>query len=172
MLGRKRDRVAEAELVGFQPARLAAAAFGLVGGDDHRRRIRPRSQRPISSSSGVRPSRASIRNKAASDSRTAASVCARMRPGRLCGVLVLEAGGVHHPEGQVEQLRLALAPVAGDARQVVDQRDAPADQPVEQGRLADIGSADDGDGGQGHGASALPARRMRQPRRAVERPPL
>ena len=29
--------------------------------------------------------------------------------------------------------------------------DALADQPVEQGRLADIGPADDGDGGKGHG---------------------
>src|SRR5689334_725921 len=43
-----------------------------------------RSQRPISSSRGVRPSRASTSNKAASASRTAASVCARILPGKVC----------------------------------------------------------------------------------------
>ena len=107
-----------------------------------------RSQRAISSSSGVTPARASIRNRAASASRTAAMVCARIRPGRVCGILVLVAGGVDHPEVEPEQARLALAPVAGHARPVVDQRQLLADQPVEQGRLADIGPADDRDGGQ------------------------
>ena len=42
-----------------------------------------------------------------------------------------------------------FAPVAGDARGVVHQRQPPADQLVEQRRFADIGPADDGDG-QGH----------------------
>ena len=46
---------------------------------------------------------------------------------------------------EVAEPRLALAPVAGDARQVVDQRQPPADQPVEQRRLADVRPADDGD---------------------------
>ena len=115
--------------------------------------VSARSQRPISSSSGVRPSRASIRNKAASASRTAASVCWRIRPGQRLRVFVLEAGGVDHPEFEPEQARLALAPVAGYARPVVDQRQALADEPVEQGRFADVGPADDGDGGEGHGAS-------------------
>ena len=60
-------------------------------------------------------------------------------------------------------MRLALAPVAGHARPVVDQRQLLADQPVEQGGLADVGAADDGDGGQlGHEArcpAAFTARR-------------
>ena len=43
------------------------------------------------------------------------------------------------------ELRLALAPVAGHARPVVDQRELLPDEPVEQGRLADIRPADDRD---------------------------
>ena len=41
-------------------------------------------------------------------------------------------------------MAVALAAVARDAGPVIDQRDALADQAIEQGRLADIGSADDG----------------------------
>ena len=43
----------------------------------------------------------------------------------------------------------AEAPVARHARLVIHQRELLADQAVEQGRLADIGPADDGDG-EGH----------------------
>ena len=105
-----------------------------------------RSQRPISSSSGVRPSRASIMNNAASASRTAASVCCAHPAGQGVRILVLEPGGVDHPEVEPEQVRLALAPVARHAGPVVDQREALADETVEQGRFADVGTADDGDG--------------------------
>ena len=51
------------------------------------------------------------------------------------------------------QHRLALAPVAREARHVRHQRRAPGRQAIEQGRLADIGPADDGDDG-GHGSTA------------------
>ena len=44
---------------------------------------------------------------------------------------------------QVAEPRLALAAVPGHAGQVVDQRQAPPDQPVEQRRLADVRPADD-----------------------------
>ena len=57
----------------------------------------------------------------------------------------VEAGGIDGGEAQVAETRLALAAVAGDAGQIVDQRQPPADQPVEQRRLADIRPADDGD---------------------------
>ena len=49
-------------------------------------------------------------------------------------------------EVEIAEPRLALAAVARDARPIVDQRQPPADQPVEQRRLADIRPADDGDG--------------------------
>ena len=82
--------------------------------------------------------------------------------GQRLRVLVLEARGVDHPELEPEQLRLAFAAVARDARPVVDQRQALADEPVEQGRFADVGPADDGDGGKRHGADARLARRAVQ----------
>ena len=57
----------------------------------------------------------------------------------------LPAGGVEQGEGEIAELRLLLAHVARHARRVVDDGAAPADQAVEQRRLADVGAADDGD---------------------------
>ena len=62
--------------------------------------------------------------------------------GRAPGFLVAWAYLV---SGWGANAALALAAIAGDAGQVVDQRQLPPDQPVEQRRLADIGPADDGD---------------------------
>ena len=69
--------------------------------------------------------------------------------GQRLRVLVLEARRVDHSEIKPEKLRLAFTAVARDARPIVDQREALADEPVEQGRFADVGPADNGDGGQG-----------------------
>jgi hypothetical protein len=55
----------------------------------------------------------------------------------------IEPAGVDHPHDGAEIVALAIAPIAGQPRRAVDQRRAPADQAVEQRRLADIGSADD-----------------------------
>ena len=68
------------------------------------------------------------------------------------GRRLLEAGRVDQPEAQIGDAALALAPVAGHPRQVVDQRQLPADQPVEQRRLADIGAPDDRNR-EGHGCA-------------------
>ena len=57
-----------------------------------------------------------------------------------------DTGGVDQLERQRAQHRLGLAPVAGDARRVVDQREFPARQLVEERGFADIGPADNGDG--------------------------
>ena len=62
------------------------------------------------------------------------------------GVLVLEPGRINHPEVEPEQARLTFAPVARHPGPVVDQREALTDETVEQGRFADVGSADDRDG--------------------------
>ena len=95
-------------------------------------------------------------NKAASASRTAASVCCAHPAGQRVRVLILEARGVDHPELEPEQVGFAFAPVARHSRPVVDQRQALADQPVEQGRFADVGAADDGDGRKRHGVDVAP----------------
>ena len=62
--------------------------------------------------------------------------------------MILISGGIDHAEAEIEQLGIAFAPVTRDAGSVVDQRETLAHQPVEQSGLADIGTADDGDGGQ------------------------
>ncbi len=57
-----------------------------------------------------------------------------------------QARGVDDGEGEVAEVGGALAPVAGDARGVVDQREPPAGEPVEQRRFSDIRPADNRDG--------------------------
>ncbi len=70
----------------------------------------------------------------------------RLHPaGEACGRGLVEAGGVDHREGEIAELRAALAAVAGDAGLVVDQRETLADQAIEQRRLADVRPSDDGD---------------------------
>ena len=64
---------------------------------------------------------------------------------------LFQPGGVDHGEIEIAQMRRAEPPVAGHPGLIVDQRKLLADQPVEQGRFADIGPADDGDG-QAHAA--------------------
>ena len=65
---------------------------------------------------------------------------------------MLQAAGVDHGEGAAVPFADAVDAVAGRAGKVLDDRDALADQPVEEGGLADIGAANDGDDGEGHGA--------------------
>ncbi len=55
----------------------------------------------------------------------------------------LPARGVEQREGEVAELGWCLAHVARHARRVVDDGAAPADQAIEQRRLADVGPADD-----------------------------
>ena len=61
--------------------------------------------------------------------------------------MVLVARGIDHAEFEAEQMRVAFAAISRHAGLVVDQGELLADEPVEQCRLADIGAADDGDGG-------------------------
>ena len=62
--------------------------------------------------------------------------------------LQLQAAGVDHGERAAGPLRGAVDAVAGGARDVGDDRDALADEPVEERALADVRAADDGDHGQ------------------------
>jgi len=61
---------------------------------------------------------------------------------------VLIAGSVDDGEVEAQKMSLALAPVAGDAGLVIDQRQLLADQAVEKGGLAHIGPPDNGNCGQ------------------------
>src|SRR5205085_953594 len=62
--------------------------------------------------------------------------------GEGIGRRFLETGGVDHPKAEICEMAVALPPVAGNAWQVIDKRQLPADEPVEQGRFADIRPAD------------------------------
>src|SRR5207249_1219946 len=64
-----------------------------------------------------------------------------------------EAPGVHQVEGAAGPLGDREVAVAGDPRAIVDHRLAASEHAVEQGGLADVGPADDGDDGKGHGVS-------------------
>jgi hypothetical protein len=150
VLGAKGDRLAEAERIGFEDAALAGAAFGLVRGKDDRRGFA--SQPPadllverVHAGARIDQEKRRIGFADRGDGLRPHPARQRLR------ILVLIACRVDDAEFETEQSRIALAPVAGHARTVVDKRQLLADEAVEQGRLADIGPADDRDGGQlGH----------------------
>jgi hypothetical protein len=130
VLGRDRHRLAETERIGFQHARLGGTAFALVGHQDRglagaphdirerlvdRRRTRPGvNQKEHRIGGGERG--LGLRLHAA---------------GEAVGRGGLQAGGINHREVEIAEPRRAFAAVAGDAGQVIDQRQALADQPVE-----------------------------------------
>ncbi len=64
---------------------------------------------------------------------------------RLFAPQQADAAGVNEREGAAAPFGLGADAVAGDAGLIVDDGDAPADDAVEQGGLADIRAADDGD---------------------------
>ena len=149
VLGRDADRIAETKLIGFQHPGAAALALGLVGDDDHRLAGAPHQigkGAVVRHRSGLRieheEHRVGLLDRQLGLRQHAA--------GEALGVGLFEARGVDDGEVQIAEPGLALAPVAGDAGQVVDQRQAPADQPVEQRGLADVRPPDDGDG-EAHG---------------------
>ena len=144
VLGRDRYRLAEAELPGFQHAGLRAARLGLVGDQHHRLAGAPHEVGEGAvvghdPDPGIGQEEDQI---GLVDRRLGLGAHAAFERG---GQGVLEAGGVDDVEAQVVEPRRMDAPVARHARRVVDQRQLAADQPVEQGRLADIGPSDDGE---------------------------
>ena len=66
----------------------------------------------------------------------------------------LEAAGVDDEELAVAGARAAVMAIARQAREIGDERVARLRQPVEQRRLADVGAADEGEGGQHQPATA------------------
>src|SRR5690606_26482607 len=89
--------------------------------------------------------------------------------------LILEPRRVDEPELEPGQLPIAPTPRTRHPRRVTEEREALADQPVQQRRFADIGPADYGDRRGSRHASFLsvgPAARAALPcyRQAVMRP--
>ena len=58
---------------------------------------------------------------------------------------VLVPGGVDQGQVHVADIAVCIATVTDHARAIVNEREALADKPVEQGRFAHVGAADDGD---------------------------
>ena len=144
VLGGDGNRLAEAELIGFEHAGLRRSALALVCDQDRglarpaheigkiavRRRC-PRSnidqeQHRVGSCDGGRGLLLHATRQALRRS-------------------LLETCRVDHREGEIAQPRAALPPIAGHPRAVIHQCRALADQAVEQRRLADIRPSDDGD---------------------------
>jgi hypothetical protein len=157
VFGRERHRLAQAEREALHAAGLAVPALALVGDQHHRRGPAPQ---PVGEmaierrqpGAGVDQQQRQI---GGFDGALGLIAHARLEARRLG---LLEPGGIDHREAQVEQPRLALAPVAGHARLLGDQRQALADQAIEQRRLADVGTADDGDGEAHAGSVSLAPR--------------
>ncbi len=85
--------------------------------------------------------------------------------GQLVLVGEVDAAGVEQLEGDAVPLAAHPLAVAGDAGLGVGDRLAPAGEAVDQGALADVGEADDGDGRQA--AHARPRSRARATTRAT-----
>ena len=151
VLGRQRHRLAQPELPGLDQPRLRRPPLGLVGDEDHPRRplAQQLRQRPVDR----RHPDPRVDQEEADVRRVHRPLGQRPHPPRQARVgRLLEPRGVDHGEAQRPEPPRPLAQVAGDARLVVDQRQPPADQAVEQRRLADVRAADDGEG-EGHRAA-------------------
>ena len=72
--------------------------------------------------------------------------------------LFLQPGRVDDAKIQVKQRRVGLPAVTGHPRRIIDKCDLPPNQPVEQRRLADIGTPDNGNGRKTIHAGALEGR--------------
>ena len=156
VLGRDGDRLAEPQLEGLVEAFRARRAPRTCWRPE--RRAGPTSARACANavSAAITPSRASSTNstRSAARDRRFALLCAcasAIEPRRASSRPAVSTSVTVWPD----KLRLALAPVAREARHVGDERRARASQPVEQRRLADVGPADDCDdwnwGGQRQG---------------------
>ena len=145
MLGRYCQRLAEAEAISLVRARLPGAALALVG--DKQRGLAGLAHQIRKGAVVGEDAGAGIDHE--QDEIGIGQRGLRLRPhapGQSLGGCVFEAGGIDDAKGQIAEVRHGLAPVTGDARPVVHERDTPADQPVEQRRFADVRPAHDGDG--------------------------
>ena len=150
VLGRERDRIAEAERVAFIQPVIARAALGLVGDQHHRDRAFAQVPPDFlvhrgEPGAGIDHEQRDVR----ADQRSLGLCAHPPRQGRA--VLIFPPGGIDQREIEPEQRRIAHPPVTRDPGLIVDQRQLLADQPVPQRRFAHVGTADNDDLRERHG---------------------
>ena len=144
MFGGNGKRLAETQFIGFVQRGFMPPAFGLVGNEDDRLATAAHAPRELT----VRRRHAGARVKHEEhDIRVIDRHFGLRTHARFEAVAldVVEAGRVEDAEPQVTEACFTLAAVTGDAGLVIDEGDLAADQPVEEGRLANIGPPHDGD---------------------------
>ena len=148
MFGRYRHGLAQAQRVSLREPRVGGVALGLVDHDDDGRvgAAHQIGEVAVQRRDTGAPVDHHQNQVGAADRDLGLGAYARFQP---VARRFVQSRRVDHGEAQRTQARLALAPVAGHAGRVVDQRLAAAGKPVEQGRFAHIGAPDDDDGG-GH----------------------
>ncbi len=143
MFGGDRNRLAKAQFESLIGPRLASPALGLVGADDHR--LVPATQKLdehlVQRSQPV----ARIHHEQGHVAFVQGQFGLGAHP-RLQALVrdVLEPGGVDQGQIEIAQAARRIAPVAGYAGPVIDDRQLLAGQPVEQRRFADVRPADNG----------------------------
>ncbi len=152
MFGRKTDRLAQSQPVGFDHAGIGGASLGLVRGEDH---VGGTLAQDAGEELVIRGDPGAGVDHEETDVGHVHRPLGEPPHPALQAVVggILEAGGVDHGEAQVAQPRLAFAQVAGHARLVVDKGQPFAHEAVEERRFADVGSPDNGEG-EGHGIAA------------------
>ena len=145
MLGRERNGLPEAELIGFHQPGFCRAALGLVADQMH---VLARLAQHLCEALVQRRHPGAGVDHEEDDVGFPDGQLGLLAHAVLEAAIghVLVAGGVENAEGEVRDAALGLAPVAGHAGRVVHQRDLAADQAIEQRGLADIGATDNGNG--------------------------
>jgi hypothetical protein len=141
VLGGDRDRVAKPKRKRLCRTRLALSAFALVGDQHHR--LAGLAHEVREGAILRRQARARIDDEHQRIGRLNRhrGLFAHARGERSLGA-VIEPRGVNHGEAEIAQACVAFAPVARDARLVIDQRQLLANKAIEQRRLADVRASD------------------------------
>ena len=144
MFGRNGERITKSQREGFVIARIALLAFGLVG--EQQNGLAGTAHELRKMAVGGRHADARINdeeNHIGLFNRRFRLHAHALRQNAF--VILLKTRRVDNREAQIGQFAFALATVARHPRPVIDQREFFADEPIEQRRLADIRSADNGD---------------------------
>ena len=144
MAGGDRDRLAEAERVELGGERLLLGPVDLVGDDDDGQVAAAQNLRDL----GIALAQPGARVEDERDGVGVGDRCPRLRLDlpreRILG-LEIDAAGVDQLEPHAVPLALQSLAVAGDTRLLVNDGLTPADQAVDQRRLADVREADHSD---------------------------